>query len=33
MDSIVLLGMLGLACLCVLGAFVDNEEEDNDTDN
>ena len=33
MDGIILLLMLCAACLCVLGAFVDNKEEDNDSDN
>lgn len=34
MEGVVLLCMLCIACLCILGAFVDNkEEEDNDSDN
>lgn len=33
MEDIVILGMLCIVCLCLLGAFVDNEEEDNDSDN
>ena len=31
METLVLLAMLAIACICVLGGFVDNEEDDNDT--
>lgn len=32
MDSLILIALLAAACICVLGGFVDNDEED-DHDN